>query len=1111
MLRIWSRSLKARFENASLQHKIALTMGVGGLLVTAAIAIAAFMLSRQLIVANTRSILTMSAQQQEREISLRVESAIALARSLANNTVTANALADNLGRMTYLSPLLSSQTLPFPGAKLLLTDYRGRLVAASDGKGVGQIDGLSGLVEATLTSGSPTGALLESQGANSSMLAAVFPVVYRLTGQAEGAVVLIIPAGQLLQNNSGKKYQFGMINVDNKLIFGSLGGEKPIRAAVQIDLPQPLSEVSLSLSISQDRDVALHDLDTLLIMFVVIGIVLLMGVTIISRRAARVLTQPLSELSAAAERISLSGRPEAIPEMRRNDELGSLARAFYQMLGRLTDSYEALERRVVERTAALQASEQKMTSILASLQDGVWSLTPDGRQLSYVSPRSTTVTGLDSSLLQQDLSTFFAAVHPDDLGIVQLAIGRLVDNRESIDVEFRFNNPEKGLRTLQVRAHSVAGEDGAIIRLDGVISDVTQRSEAEDQLRRRELYLRAILDNFPFLVWLKDAESRFLAVNQRFADAAGRRNSDELRGLTDFDAWPVSLAEQYQADDRQVMADGLEKNLEEPIEIGGARHWIETFKKPVVTPQGQILGTVGFARDITERKEMEYQLAASEERWELAVAGTNDGIWDWDIRSGTLYLSDRWKEMLGYRGSEIGNRYEEWEERIHPKDRDRVLEEVRRHLAGETDLYQVDHRIRCKDGSYRWILARGKAVRDAASHPTRFLGSHSDIHERIIAERGLKLRTAQLNTIFALSPDGFVAFGENGLVEYVSAAFSALTGLDGLDAYGLSERELLGLLARRCLADSRSNLKVLEALEQHDEDATSDALGARHLLELESPGHRVVEIGRRRSAERGVSKIFYFRDVTYESEVDRLKSEFLSTAAHELRTPMVSILGFSELLLEDEGFDPETTRELIGTIHRQSTLMASIIDELLDLARIEARRGQDFVIEMLDLCQLAGEAKKSFRFPNDNREIILHLEVDHAFIEGDRRKITQAINNVISNAYKYSPGGGDVIVTVGCAPNIPAGGFAVSVADHGVGMTKESVGRVCERFFRADTSGRILGTGLGMSIVKDIVDLHGGVLDISSVLHQGTEVVLSFPACVATGARVPALSETTAQ
>ncbi len=116
-----------------------------------------------------------------------------------------------------------------------------------------------------------------------------------------------------------------------------------------------------------------------------------------------------------------------------------------------------------------------------------------------------------------------------------------------------------------------------------------------------------------------------------------------------------------------------------------------------------------------------------------------------------------------------------------------------------------------------------------------------------------------------------------------------------------------------------------------------------------------------------VSKIYYLRDATRETEMDRLKSEFLSTAAHELRTPMVSIYGFSELLLNSADFDAETVRELINTIHRQSIQMSSIINELLDLARIEARRGLDFVIEPLDLSILIAEVVEVFDPQEDGR------------------------------------------------------------------------------------------------------------------------------------------------
>jgi PAS domain S-box-containing protein len=419
------------------------------------------------------------------------------------------------------------------------------------------------------------------------------------------------------------------------------------------------------------------------------------------------------------------------------------------------------------------------------------------------------------------------------------------------------------------------------------------------------------------------------------------------------------------------------------------------------------------------------------------------------------------------------------------------MQEVKRHLDGSSLLYQVEHRVRCKDGCYRWILARGKAVRDADGKATRFLGSHSDIDERVAAETRLRLRTAQLNAIFALSPDGFVAFGEKDSIEYVSAAFTDLTGLAAHEVIGLSEEGLIDRLGALCIADSRGNQLALEKLRSPVDDV--DQAHGRNLLDLAGPALLTIEVGRRRSSGQNVSKIFFVRDVTHETEVDRMKSEFLSTAAHELRTPMVSILGFSELLLNNVDYDQETVTELVETIHRQSKLMAAIINELLDLARIEARRGQDFEIESLDLNVLIREAVQSFLVPEDNRVPVVHLPAFPAETQGDRRKITQAVLNVLSNAFKYSPLGGEISIDLQPKFRIGRAGFNIDVRDHGVGMTPESVARVCERFFRADTSGSILGTGLGMSIVKEIIELHGGALDVSSTLGEGSLVSLWLP------------------
>jgi PAS domain S-box-containing protein len=164
---------------------------------------------------------------------------------------------------------------------------------------------------------------------------------------------------------------------------------------------------------------------------------------------------------------------------------------------------------------------------------------------------------------------------------------------------------------------TAGGEVRAVV---GIIRDVSVRVRAQEALAEREAYLRGMLDNFPFLVWLKDVESRFLAVNETFARACGRERSGDVVGLTDFDVWPKELAQRYVDDDRSVMATRKQKDVEEPIFILGATHWFETFKTPVLDKRGNVLGTTGFSRDITERQRLGEQLRAQREQLRALAA-----------------------------------------------------------------------------------------------------------------------------------------------------------------------------------------------------------------------------------------------------------------------------------------------------------------------------------------------------------------------------------------------------------------------------------------------------------------------------------------------------------
>lgn len=163
---------------------------------------------------------------------------------------------------------------------------------------------------------------------------------------------------------------------------------------------------------------------------------------------------------------------------------------------------------------------------------------------------------------------------------------------------------------LDLRTTLVRDKDGQPVAMVGVGTDITERKHMERELQQREQYQRVLLDNFPYAVWLKDTKSRFLTVNQGFVKLFGQRSANDLVGKNDFDIAPVQLAEGYRADDRDVLASGKKKAVEEEIiDAEGRRKWFETYKAPVFDAAGSVVGTVGFARDITERREAAQALA----------------------------------------------------------------------------------------------------------------------------------------------------------------------------------------------------------------------------------------------------------------------------------------------------------------------------------------------------------------------------------------------------------------------------------------------------------------------------------------------------------------------
>jgi len=354
----------------------------------------------------------------------------------------------------------------------------------------------------------------------------------------------------------------------------------------------------------------------------------------------------------------------------------------------------------------------------------------------------------------------------------------------------------------------------------------------------------------------------------------------------------------------------------------------------------------------------------------------------------------------------------------------------------------------------------------------------------------LRERGEQLAAIFALSPDGFVSFDRSARVRYVSPAFTRLSGLPAEAVMDTHEDDLLS--------------RLLQSAESPTHPLSFDTLRhGKHKIELERPSRRVLELAAHTASSGAIAQVLHVKDVTHEVEVDQMKSEFLSTAAHELRTPITSVYGFTELLMSRE-FSPEKQKTMLERIHRQSAAMITILNELLDLSRIEARRGKDFTLEAVHLPELIAEALNDFQPPDGRARPDAHITAEQVRVNVDRSKLLQVMRNLLSNAYKYSPKGGAVEIRVRPLAEASTPSVCIEVQDHGIGMSADEVSHVTERFYRADKSGAILGTGLGMSIVKEIIDLLGGQLHIDSTPGSGTKVTVWLPIIQARSAALTA-------
>ncbi len=318
-------------------------------------------------------------------------------------------------------------------------------------------------------------------------------------------------------------------------------------------------------------------------------------------------------------------------------------------------------------------------------------------------------------------------------GLTRLRRGELSEYQ----AEIRFVRKDGGVFWGDVTVNLVHDSRGRPLRNVTLIKDITEHQQAKEKVHAAERRLRAFLDNSAVYGWMKDEDGRYVFLSKNYERHLGVR-SEDLQGKTDFDYWPHETAEQFRANDQSVLAaDRAIEVLEEGRTIDGKHPWWLCHKFPYRDESGnRFVG--GLAVDVTDHKRIEDELRHSEQRLSLVIEGVNVGLFDWELSGDRVRYSREWKSQLGYADDEIGDRFEEWQSRVHTDDLEPTLKTVRKYLEQPWPGYEVEFRMRHKNGSWRWILALATLIDGPTGKPVRMIGIHLDITARKEVEESLR-------------------------------------------------------------------------------------------------------------------------------------------------------------------------------------------------------------------------------------------------------------------------------------------------------------------------------------------------------------------------------------
>ncbi|QEL16666.1 PAS domain S-box protein [Limnoglobus roseus] len=636
-----------------------------------------------------------------------------------------------------------------------------------------------------------------------------------------------------------------------------------------------------------------------------------------------------------------------------------------------------------------------------------------------------------------------------------------------------------------------------------VFRDVTERKRSESEAVQLAERLRLALDAGDLGTWEWNPATDEMTVSPRASEMYGT---------------PVGVPHgreqgrmMIHPDDRERARLAAEKAVAERTDydieyrLADRPAWVAAHGRGLYDAAGRLVRVHGVVQDITERKRAEDEAAGLAERLRLALEAGGTGVWEWDVVTGRITWSDQVHAFYGLAPGEFDGTFEMFARHLYPDDAARAGDAIRASVEDDVP-YRIEYRIVPKGGGLRWISTAGRVIRDAAGKPLRMVGATVDVTERRLTEDTVRASEKRFRTLFDSMDQGFcvieVTFEGGRAADYrfveLNPAFERHSGLP---------RNLIG-------ASIREAVPGLEEFWFDTYGRVAATGEPTRFVHPAAPLGRWFEVYAFRLEDPDRCRVaVLFADITdrkrAEEELrdqDRKKDDFIALLAHELRNPLAPIRNGLQVLRLG-GANPEPLARARDMMDRQLTHMVRLIDDLLDVSRInrgkmELRRGR------VELADVVGSAVETARPALDvgKHELMVTLPATPVALDADLTRLAQVFSNLLTNSAKYTPKGGRVWLSA----ERTDGHVRVTVRDTGIGIPAESLPTIFDMFSQVDRSVERStgGLGIGLALVKGLVEMHDGTVAAASEGEGlGTTFTVTLPVVTRVEASVPLVTE----